>query len=150
MRSFDAAVTRIVAPALAAQGFTRKRHLWNRRCGLWMDAVELQQSMNNTSLGGRFTVNLAKGPRRRGWRRPIEFPGEGLRIGKLRPDRLDHWWHYDPADPANVEAAVRAALADIEVYGLPYLVRSPLGDVPEWKRLRRMGRWLRRVARPWW
>ena len=152
--NFERAVARLLAPRLHTLGFTRRRLLWNRRQGTQVQAVEMQRSRNNTALAARFTVNLGTGRAPPGtWLRPMDCPGGGQRIGLLRPGRTDQWWRHDPTDPAETEAAVAAALADIEAHGLPFLERGGR-EAPGWlataaappSRFGRLRAWLRPPA----
>lgn len=136
MDMFEQALNRHLAPRLRDAGFARRGATWSRRRGLFVHQVNLQRSRMNSALESRFTVNLAATLNVAGaaegrmvleedWVSRLDPALRPLRIGRLRPDGQDHWYRYRPDDPASVEAALRAATADLEAHGLPYLDAAP-------------------------
>lgn len=128
MTPFHIAMLRLVVPRLAALGFTRHGSTFNRRRRLRVEAINFQRSTYNTSLGARFTVNAgiasAYDPHCVTWMAVVNCP-INRRIGSLRPDRQDFWYEYLPEEQASTDAAVAAAMAEIERYVLPFFDQRP-------------------------
>lgn len=136
MTPYDDALRRIVVPRLSALGFARRGTSWmRRRRAVRVEVIDFQRSMNNTSDGARFTVNIGLAPISMagadGW---IALSGCPIRqrIGGLRPEHKDHWYRYLPEDRASTDAAITEAMADIDIYVLPFFAQRPWREREAW------------------
>ena len=132
MKPVDRAISQIIAPRMRALDFSRRHHTWNRRLFARVQVVNIQKSIDNTEDRVRFTVNLGQrlaiGLRADTWLRATDCRPEPRRLGFLTPARQDTWYQCDPNDALDVERAVRACLADLDAYGLPWLDGLPASD----------------------
>src|SRR5262245_58044507 len=98
-----------LTPTLRQHGFARRRQTFFRHeHGNW-GIVNFQKSMYSTGHEVRFTINLGIFSQRIG--SPFRAPGGGVpsisichwsqRIGRLLPDRQDHWWTISGATSLN-------------------------------------------------
>ena len=130
----------VFAPALRRAGLKGSAGRFELPSRSHWALVGFQRSAYNDVGGVRFTVNLSAIDRD-AWaaaaterpylgRRPAPntFYGswaDQTRIGSLRPDGQDHWWHLTPeVDPGAVGADV---LADLERHAVPWLKERTTG-----------------------
>jgi hypothetical protein len=52
--------------------------------------------------------------------------------GRLRPECKDHWYRYLPEDRASTDAAITEAMADIDVYVLPFFAQRSWRERAVW------------------
>jgi hypothetical protein len=102
-----------LAVELKARGFSRKGNSFVKNVGETALEVNVQSSQFNSASEGRFTLNLSvvRGSAEQ------EFFRE--RIGKLMPNKMDHWWAVDAwVDRPQLAKEVAAAFAQ---YGAPWM-----------------------------
>lgn len=126
-------VTEFIQPLLREHRFKKRRVLWNRTRGFFVDVIRVQEATYSTEQSQVFTVNIGVCMPSLNdliWDGPLKgFASEAdcvirhrlgdVMQGKLYGDSLDTWWTLSA--PGELEVAGEEIREALEIKALPFL-----------------------------
>lgn len=133
MKRIDNLIKGHLSPLLKKNGFKKKKHLWNRNRGSFVDVIDVQEAKGSTAFSERLTLNIGvfvPGFYEAVWDEAVKgFAQEAdcvvrFRLGALLQDNftgkaLDTWWDLNTDQDVD---AVGLELTDaLENKAFPFL-----------------------------